>query len=166
MWLEWHIMVQLCGLKITNDFEALFNKKRFYLLFGNKDSFHLFSDQNYLVKSLWFKLWTSFTYEVIYDCILVPALAVCWWLIIMSIFKCFWLCYSLLPSVYSKDLFVLALGSYVFFFLYYESSIWSYLFKALYTLLFLLVSVLMISSLGVMCCTPCCPHCPLTAELD
>lgn len=60
VWLEWHIkMVQLCGLKITNDFEAFFNKKRFYLLFGNKDSFHLFSDQNYLVKFLWFKLWTS-----------------------------------------------------------------------------------------------------------
>lgn len=57
-----------------------------------------------------------FTHEVIYDCILVPSLAVDFWLIIMSpfglnAFDCAVNCCH--PYIYSKDLFVLALGSYM-----------------------------------------------------
>lgn len=45
-----------------------------------------------------------------------------------------------------------------------QSSIWWCFFKALYTLLFLLVSILMISYLSVMCCTLLLPILPFSCR--
>lgn len=121
-------------------------------MFGNEESFHLFSDQKYLVKCLCFSPMCSYLPARLRVAPRAPLwlLAACnkyTWL------QCSGLCSKLLPSVYSEDPFVLALGSSVLF-LYHESPLGSCLFKAPSTLLFLVVSILMISFWGVTCCIP------------